>query len=76
MLYEQGVRTRDHEFSKLKQHLNDLELEKKIALEKQEDLLLQINSQSDPGWVELLLMKGLGVVPEGQTKVYFSPRND
>lgn len=38
---------------------------------KHEDLSLQINSQSDPAWVELTLMNGLGLVPEEQTKVYF-----
>lgn len=76
ILYEQGIKARHQEFSKLRQHLTDLVMEKRIAKEKQDDLLLQINSQSDPGWVELLLMKGLGVVPEGHTKVYFSPRND
>ena len=47
-------------------------LEKKqLALEEQEELQKQINSQSDPLWIQLMLMKGLGLVPEGQTKVYF-----
>ena len=39
--------------------------------EKQEELRLQIASQSDPAWVELLIKKQLGMVPSGQTKVYF-----
>lgn len=46
--------------------------EEKSALQQEkEDLLLQINSQSDPAWIQLTLMKGLGLVPEGQLKVYF-----
>lgn len=44
----------------------------KVLLEKSE-LELQINSQSDPLWVEMTLMKGLGLVPEGKKKIHFSP---
>ena len=71
MLYEQGLRTRNRDFNKLKPQLEILQLEKKELLAKQEDLLLQINSQSDPAWVELTLMKGLGLIPEGAAKFYF-----
>jgi hypothetical protein len=70
--YEQGLRIRDKVFIKLQTQYASLEEEKKRALAIQEDLLLQINSQSDPAWVELTLMKVLGVVPEGYKKVYFS----
>ena len=73
VLYEQGIKERDREFLKLSEHLKSLQQEREVAMTLKEDLLLQINSQSDPAWVELLLMKGLGVVPEGQTKVFFSP---
>lgn len=31
----------------------------------------QVESQNDPRWVEMTLMKELGMVPKGQTKVYF-----
>jgi hypothetical protein len=51
-------------------YLNLLE-KRQFALEEQEELQKQINSQSDPLWIQLMLMKGLGLVPEGQTKVYF-----
>lgn len=71
MLYEQGYRRIETDYSKLSEHLTKLEAEKEKALALQENLLLQLESQSDPAWVELLLMKGLGVVPEGQTKVFF-----
>ena len=74
VLYEQGIKERDREFSKLNEHLKSLKQERANAIALKEDLLLQINSQSDPAWVELLLMKGLGVVPEGQKKVFFSPK--
>lgn len=42
--------------------------------ERQADLTLQLNSQNDPAFVELTLMRCLGVIPEGQTKVYFYER--
>lgn len=71
MLLEQGMKTRNHEYAKLREHYVELEKQKKAALFFQEKLLLEINSQSDPAWVELILMKGLGVIPEGQTKVFF-----
>jgi hypothetical protein len=74
VLLEQGIKERDQEFFKLNEHLKFLQQERETAIALQEDLLLQVNSQSDPAWVELLLMKGLGVVPEGQKKVFFSPK--
>ncbi len=45
--------------------------EKLQAQQIQEDLLLQIASQSDPAWIEMVLMRELGVVPEGFLKVHF-----
>jgi hypothetical protein len=60
----------------LDQHLGALKMEKSSLLDAQEDLLLQIHSQSDPAWIRLTLMKGLGLVPEGQLKVYFYGDND
>ena len=72
LFYEQGLKTRDQKYALLYRKLMELRGEKQIAKSTQEDLLLQINSQSDPAWVELTLMKGLGLVPEGQTKVFFT----
>lgn len=71
MLFEQGMKIRDTEYAKLQEQYVDLERQKKEALALQDKLMLEINSQSDPAWVELMLMKGLGLVPEGQIKVFF-----
>lgn len=60
----------------LDQRLDALDCEKASLIEEKEDLLLQINSQSDPNWIQLTLMKGLGLVPEGQLKVYFCINDD
>lgn len=46
--------------------------EEKVNQEKQHALLvLQTQSSSDPAWVELVLKRELGLIPEGQTKVIF-----
>ena len=49
----------------------EMEKEKILALQEKEDLALQIASQNDPGWIELVLMRDLGLVPEGWLKVHF-----
>lgn len=71
MFFEQSLKHRDIEYVKLYHQLVDLRLARKLALAEQEKLLMHINSQSDPAWIELTLMRGLGLVPEGQVKVYF-----
>lgn len=74
MLYENGMRKRNYEYAKLLTSFEELQMKKKEALALRDHLILQINSQSDPAWVELTLMRGLGLVPEGATKVYFKGR--
>ncbi len=69
--YDQGIKKRKANIFEITCRLQDLEVEKKLTLAQKEDLLLRINSQSDPAWIEMVLMKELGVVPEGQIKVHF-----
>jgi hypothetical protein len=71
VVYAQAVQKKQDVFLSLERHLEALQSEKKALLVEQEDLNLQVNSQGDPAWIELTLMKGLGLVPEGQMKVYF-----
>jgi hypothetical protein len=71
VLYLQGVRQKNITYQEMDGRLHILEIEKALALAEQEELLLQIQSQSDPAWVEMILKRNLGLVPEGQTKVYF-----
>jgi hypothetical protein len=71
-----SVAKKNEVISSLDQHLSTLECEKTALLQVQEELLLQVNSQSDPAWIQLTLMKGLGLVPEGQSKVYFYTHED
>lgn len=74
--YEQGLRQRDRDFDKLSKQHRELQDIKKYALDEQEDLRTQLNSQSDPDWIELTLIKGLGLVAEGQIKVLFTQDTD
>jgi hypothetical protein len=71
VLYLHGVRQKNITYQEMDVRLRTLEIEKTLALAEQEELLLQIQSQSDPAWVEMVLKRNLGLVPEGQTKVYF-----
>lgn len=70
-LYYHGMQKKLSDQEELKKRMSEFELQRQDLLQEREDLLLQINSQSDPAWVQMTLMKGLGVVPEGQVKVYF-----
>lgn len=70
--YEKGRKKIDDDYQKLYRQLTELQTIKKGKLEIREELTLKVNSQSDPDFVELLLMKELGVIPEGHLKFFFT----
>ncbi len=70
-IYMQASRTKDVEIKQLKFQMSELLKEKALAKKEREELLGKIESQNDPAWIELVLMKELGVVPDGYIKVYF-----
>lgn len=72
MALESALGTQREEFAKLNEQWGLLQQEKDKLLQEQSDLKLQVNSQSDPAWVELTLKRKLGLVPEGQKKVFFN----
>ncbi len=55
----------------LQERLLQMEGERLRVSQKQEELQLRIASQNDPAWIEMILMRDLGVVPEGFLKVHF-----
>lgn len=75
IFYENNLEKRELFYQQLIEKQQQLKKEKLAAIKKQENLKHQINSQSDLSWVELTLMRGLGVVPEGQQKIYFEKQN-
>lgn len=70
-VYEQRIKVQNKEWEFLKNQLVALQSEKELLKMEQEDLLLRLNSQGDPAWIELILMRVLGLVPDGYTKVSF-----
>ncbi len=73
--YDEGVRRRNIEKEHLNKKLSDLCVEKECAVKLQRELKEQIESQNDCAWIELMLMKGLGLVPEGKRKVCFKKKD-
>lgn len=69
--YANAFRKKEMQKHILGQRCYDLIKERNCILAEQDELRLQINSQSDPLWIEMTLMKGLGLVPEGQKKILF-----
>ena len=70
-LFEQASSTLTRSIQKLETRATRLQEAITEAEELQLELKLQIASQSDPAWIELCLMKGLGLVPEEYQKIYF-----
>ena len=71
LVYLQAIKGKNQLYSDMMVQLHQLEKQKMEALQVREDLALQIQSQSDPAWVEMVLKRNLGMVREGQVKVYF-----
>jgi hypothetical protein len=71
VVYERSVYQTELEFQKLELYAKEIEDLKLQAALLHQDLQLQLNSQSDPEWIAITLMKGLGLVPEGYKKYYF-----
>lgn len=71
VLLETALKKLDEEKAGLQAQLLSLQNAIQEAEVKQRNLIRQINSQSDPAWVELLLKRELGLVPEGQKKIHF-----
>lgn len=69
--YLHGMHKKKELFNQLLAKVQILENQLHVVMETREDLLLQIESQTDPAWTEMLIKKQLGMVPSGQTKVYF-----
>jgi hypothetical protein len=71
-LYEQGAKALQKEINTFRAEAESLSEKIRLAKELQEELKRQVMSQSDPAWIELVLIKSLGLVPEGYTKIYYT----
>ena len=71
VLYCHVIKEKSGGLHLLQTRLAAMYAEKQMVTQLNEDLELRIHSQSDPGWIEMVLMRDLGVVPEGFLKVHF-----
>jgi hypothetical protein len=72
LLYGHAIKNKNKQITDIKARIDTMRIEKHSLLKEQENLVLKINSQSDPAWIERVLMQQLGVVPKGKTKVCFT----
>lgn len=75
-LYFREVHKKNIELFAVQTEKKALEERKAVVTEQKDELIEKIHSQSDPAWIEMVLMKELGVVPEGKTKVHFTTKTD
>lgn len=71
---EYALQEREKEYRELQNERISLENQLKDAMSLHTKLLQEMNSQTDPAWIELVLIKKLGLVPEGQKKIVFVPK--
>jgi Tfp pilus assembly protein PilE len=70
--YEQSLRSYYYHWELLTAQASLLQKQQEQARHLQRELKASVNSQQDPAWIELTLMRQLGVVPEGQWKAVFT----
>lgn len=71
-IYLRAFRERSQTLSELAFRVQELKKEKFLAIQEKNELDLRLHSESDPAWIEMVLMKELGVVPEGWIKIRFT----
>ncbi len=75
MLYLKTHEAKDKQINFLASKLESLENEKLLANNRRDKLLLEIQSLQDPDYVEMLLIKEMGVVPQDSIQVRFKNRS-
>lgn len=70
-LYEQAAMKLERDITSLDKEISSLEARIIESSGKQQYLKLQQECFNDPVWIELSLIRVLGMVPEGYTKIYF-----
>jgi hypothetical protein len=70
-LYGQGMKKQNASLREVTLRFSEIEHETLLAMEEKENLSLRLASQSDPAWIELVLLRQMGVVPDGFLKVHF-----
>ncbi len=71
LVYLHALKNRNAALQEMAYRFSEMKKEQMLALQEQEDLQMRIASQHDPAWIEMVLMREIGVVPEGWIKVHF-----
>jgi hypothetical protein len=71
LAFGHAMKNRTAAIAELRFRLSEAEKISLLATQEKEELAQQIASQSDPAWIELVLLREVGVVPEGFLKVHF-----
>ncbi|MFY7842426.1 MAG: hypothetical protein ACOVOR_00175 [Rhabdochlamydiaceae bacterium] len=71
LFYRLSMDKKEKVYNDLHKKLERLQIEKHNILDEQEELILQIQSQDDPLWIEMILKKKLGLVSKGEQKFFF-----
>lgn len=70
-LFEQAAGIVQRSIHKLDTQVATLDVKIAELESEQEELEAEVRSQNDSAWIDYSLVKGLGLVPQGYTKVYF-----
>lgn len=70
-VYERCINSLDEKLASLQNQIKELSVNIDNEKKKQMNMLLELDSHKDPRWIEMTLIKGLGLVPEGQIKIVF-----
>ncbi len=71
LTYLHALKSRNAALDEMAYRFREMEKEQMLALQEKDDLQMRIASQQDPAWIEMVLMREIGVVPEGWIKVHF-----
>ena len=74
LVHLHALKNRNAALKEVAFRLDEMEKEKILVLQEKEDLQMRIASQNDPAWIEMVLMREIGVVPEGWIKVHFKTK--
>lgn len=70
-VYSQSIKRKRALVQEYSFRLSEMDKQQRLVCSELEYLQLKIASINDPDWIELILMRDLGVVPDGYLKVHF-----
>jgi hypothetical protein len=72
IFFSHVLKNKKLEIANLQAKLEELHFKKENVIEENSELKCRISCHDDPTWIEQVLIKELGVMPEGKVKVHFT----